>query len=144
MSSLLKDIYLDKKYEKMSWKEVAAAPASAISGVSEQDGKDLKKAFGINTVKELAQNKYVLLAQGINFFSQASGVIFDKTFKSDDYEELRKKPVHVIAGISRNDAVLLRRAFGIDTIQDLAENKLIRIAQTITTLAFLEELASQV
>ena len=44
MSSILKDIYLDKKYEMMSWKEIAAAPASAISGVSEQDGKDLKKA----------------------------------------------------------------------------------------------------
>lgn len=51
MSLMLKEKYLDKKYEMLSWKEVAAAPASAISGVSEQDGKDLIETFGINTVK---------------------------------------------------------------------------------------------
>ncbi len=134
---------MDKKYEKMSWKELANAPVSAISGVSEQDGKDLKKAFGINIIKELAQCKYVLLAQGINFFSQASGVIFDKTFKTSEYEELRKKPVKVILGVSETDAILLRRAFGIDTIQELAENKFVRIAQTINTLALLEGIANQ-
>ena len=143
MSSILKEMYLDKKYEMMSWREIAAAPVSAISGVSEQDARDLEKAFGIDTIKKLAQSKFVLLTQGINFFSQASGVIFDKTFSSKEYEELRKKPVNVILGISETDAVLLRRAFGIDTIQELAENRFVRIAQTIMTLAFLEEIAGQ-
>ena len=91
MSSILKEKYLDKEYEMMSWEEVATAPVSAISGVSKQDGEDLKEAFGIDTIRELTLNKYVLLAQGVNAFSRASGVIFDKTFNSNEYEELRKK-----------------------------------------------------
>lgn len=143
MSSILKEKYLDKKYEMMSWKEVANAPVSAISGVSEQDGKDLKDAFGIDTIKEFAKNKYVLLAQGINIFSKASGTILDKTFASKDFEELREKPINAISGISETDAALLKRTFGIDTIQELAENKFVYIAQTILNLAFLEEMASQ-
>jgi hypothetical protein len=143
MGSILKEIYLDKKYENNSWKEVAAAPLSAISGVSKQDGEDLKKAFGIDTIRDLALNKYVVLASGINSFSKASGVIFDKNFNSNEYEELRKKPVNVIAVISRNDAALLKRAFGVDSIQELAENKFVSIAQTITTLGLLEEMASR-
>jgi hypothetical protein len=143
MGSILKERYLDKEYETTSWKEIASAPVSAISGVSKQDGEDLKKAFDIDTIRDLATNKYVLLAHGINSFSKASGVIFDKSFNSSEYEELRKKPVNVIGGISETDAALLKRAFGVDTIQELAENKFVGIAQTITTLGLLEEMASR-
>ena len=143
MSLILKEKYLDKEYETRSWEDVATAPVSAIRGISRQDGKDLKKAFGIETIRELALNKYVLLAQGVNSFSQASGVILDKTFNSKEFEELRTKPVNAIAGISATDAALLKRAFGIETIRDLAENKFVSIAQTILTLAVFEEVASQ-
>ena len=139
----MKEKYLDKEYEAKSWREIAAAPVSAISGVSQQDGEDLKKAFGIESIRDLALNKYVVLAGGINSFSKASGVIFDKNFDSNEYEELGKKPVNVIAGISNNDAALLKRAFGVDSIQELAENKFVSIAQTITTLGLLEEMASR-
>ena len=92
--------------------------------------------------KGAALNKYVLLAQGVNAFSKASGVILDKTFNSNEYEELRKKSVNVIAGIAKTDAALLKQTFGIDTIQELAENKFVCVAQTIMTLAILEEVAS--
>ena len=123
----------------MSWSEVATAPISAISGVSKQDSEALLEAFGIDTIRELAVNKYVLLAQGVNAFSRASGVIFDKTFNSNEYEALRKKPVNVISGISDTEATLLKRAFGVDTIQELAENKFVCVAQAILSLAILEE-----
>jgi len=142
MSSILKEKYLDKKYEGMAWGEVVNSPVSAISGVSEQDGKDLKEAFNIDTIMDFAQNKYVCLAQGVNSFSKASGQILVKAFESKEFEELRKKPVSAISGISEKDATLLKRAFGIDTIQELAENKYVRVAQTIVALAFLEELLS--
>jgi predicted RecB family nuclease len=42
---------------------LAEKPVSAISGVSEGDAELLKKAFGIDTIKELAENKYVTIAQ---------------------------------------------------------------------------------
>lgn len=139
----MKQKYLTKKYEGMSWSEVADAPVSAISGVSESDAADLKEAFGIDTIRELAGNRYLCLAQGINSFSKATGQILDKSFNSKDYDELRKLPVHAISGVSEGDGKLLKKAFGIDTIQELAENQYVCVAQTIVTLAFLESLLSE-
>ena len=141
MGSLLKEKYLDKEYEKMSWKELVNAPLSAISGISKQDGEELKKAFGINSIKDLALNEFVILASGINAFSKASGKIFNSTFNSTEYEELRKKPIKVISGISDKDASTLKHCLNINNIQELAENIYVSIAQTITTLGLLEEQA---
>ncbi|MDR0293890.1 MAG: hypothetical protein LBH95_07050 [Oscillospiraceae bacterium] len=56
---------VDKAYEKMSLKELANAPADAISGISENDGKLLKEAFNVKTVSDLAKLKYVKWAQAI-------------------------------------------------------------------------------
>jgi len=132
--------YFDKAYENLSLKELRDAPVSAISGVSETDAADLKKAFGINTVGDFATNKYVLLAQAINAFSRYSGKVLDKEFESAEFEKLREKPVYAISGISENDALLLKKAFGIDTIGELAENKYVQIAQLTTIPAAIMEL----
>ena len=132
--------YFDKEYEKLSLEELCRAPVSAISGISESDASDLKEAFGIDTVKELATNKYILLSQGINAFSKYSGKILDKEFESAEFEELREKPVSAVSGISEGDAALLKRAFGIDTIRKLAENKYVKIAQLVTAIVSLTEL----
>ena len=138
----LKEKWLDKEYESKTWRELAEAPVSAISGVSEKDAEDLKKAFGIDTVREFAQNKYVNVAQGINCFSKVSTSILTKEFESKEFEELKEKPVHAISGVSEGDSELLKRAFGVDTIQELAENKYVCVAKTIVSLALLEELVS--
>jgi hypothetical protein len=127
--------FFDKAYEEKNIVELAKAPVAAISGVSESDSKDLKKAFGIKTVEDLATNKFVKLAQGINFFSSCSGQILDKEFESKDFESLAEKPVSAISGISEGDAILLKKAFGIDTIQEFAENKFVAIAQAAISLA---------
>jgi predicted RecB family nuclease len=122
----------DKEYEQRSLPELCKAPVSAINGVSETDAIALKNAFGIATVEELAKNKHVLLSQAINVFSKYSGKILDKEFNSAEFEELRKKPVSAISGVSETDATLLKNAFSINTIQDLAESKYIQIAQIVT------------
>ncbi len=54
---------LDKKFESTEFEKLREKPVSAISGISEGDAALLKKAFGINTIGELAENKYVLVAQ---------------------------------------------------------------------------------
>jgi len=59
------DKIVDKKYEKMTLKEIAAAPVDAISGISEGDAELLKKAFKVKTVSDLAKLKYVKWAQAI-------------------------------------------------------------------------------
>lgn len=129
--------FYDKAYEDKSIEVLVTAPVAAISGVSESDAADLKKAFGIETVEDFATNKYVRLAQGINCFSQCSGQILDKEFESKEYEDLAGKPVSAISGVSEEDAVLLKEAFGIDSIKELAENKYVSIAQTTVALASL-------
>lgn len=129
--------FFDKAYEEKSILELAKAPVEAISGVSKSDSEDLKKAFGIKTVEDLATNKYVKLAQGINFFSSCSGEILDKEFESKDFENLGEKPVTAISGISEGDGYLLKKAFGIDTIRELAENKYVAIAQAAISLSSL-------
>lgn len=127
--------FYDKAYEDKSIDELVKAPVAAISGVSESDAVDLKKAFGIETVEDFATNKHVMLAQGINCFSGCSAQILDKAFESKEYENLAKKPVSAISGISEEDASFLKNAFGIDNIKELAENKYVAVAQTTVSMA---------
>lgn len=127
--------FYDKKYEKLSIVELVKAPVAAISGVSEKDSDNLKAAFGIETVKDFATNRYVKIAQGISCFSDCSGQILDKEFESKEFVDLANKPVSAISGVSENDAVLLKKAFGIDSISELANNKFISIAQATVALA---------
>ena len=129
--------FYDKSYEDKDIEALVKAQVAAISGVSKSDAEDLKRAFGVKTVEDLATNKYVRLAQGINCFSACSGEVLDKAFESKEYEDLTNKPVSAISGISEDDAALLKRAFGIDTIKELAENKYVAIAQATVALATL-------
>lgn len=131
--------FFDKAYEDKDIEELVNAPVAAISGVSDADARDLKQAFGIETVGDLATNKYVRLAQGINCFSACSGQILDKDFEAKEYGDLALKPTSAIAGVSERDAALLKKAFGIDNIKELAENKYVAIAQATVSLASLVE-----
>jgi hypothetical protein len=56
---------LDKAWEGKSAQDIAGAPVSALSGVSEGDAEMLLKAFGIKTIHDLGTNKYFRWAQGI-------------------------------------------------------------------------------
>ena len=127
--------FYDKTYEDKSIEDLCKAPVSAISGISESDALVLKAAFRIKTVEDLATNKYVRLAQGVNSLSECSVQILDQEFESKVYENLAKKPVSTISGISDEDAYLLKKIFGIDTIKELAENKYVLIAQTTVAMA---------
>ncbi len=131
--------FFDKAYEEKSILELAEAPVAAISGVSDADSADLKKAFDINTVEDLAENDYVLLSQAVVLFSDASGEILDKKFDAEEFKALADKPAYAINGISESDAALLKKAFGIDTIRELADNKYVLIAQSTVALAALVE-----
>jgi metallophosphoesterase superfamily enzyme len=129
--------FFDKAYESLNIVELTTAPVAAISGVSDADAEDLKTAFNIETVEDLATNKYVRIAQSISCFSDCSGQILDKGYESDEFVELANKPVSAISGVSEGDAALLRKAFHIKTIKDLADNKYVAIAQTTVSLASL-------
>lgn len=62
---------LDKAWADKSLPEILAAPVSALKGVSERDGELLKEAFGITTVAQLAELKYVRWAQALAALNEA-------------------------------------------------------------------------
>ncbi|RYE66531.1 MAG: hypothetical protein EOO81_11395 [Oxalobacteraceae bacterium] len=57
--------FFDKQYEQKEFSELADAPVESISGVSASDAAALKSAFNITTVRDLADNKYVKIAQAV-------------------------------------------------------------------------------
>ena len=136
LSEFIVKFYI-KDYEDKNLEELTQAPVCAISGVSESDAEDLKKAFNIETVNDLATSKYIRLAQGINAFSECEAEVLDKVFDAQEFRDLASKPVSAISGISETDATLLNKAFGIESIKDLAENKYVSIAQTTVDMASL-------
>jgi predicted RecB family nuclease len=61
---------LDKAYEGKSLKELCDMPLSGFAGLTEESAKHLEK-LGLKTVRDLAEWKYVLWAQGIVALAKA-------------------------------------------------------------------------
>ena len=59
----------------------------------------------------------------------------DKAYETKTFKELVNAPVAALQGVSENDAKLLKEAFNVKTIGDLARLKYVRWAQAITLLA---------
>ena len=57
--------HLDKASELKTFEELADAPLDALEGMSKNDAELLHKALNIRTIRELAENKFVLRAQAI-------------------------------------------------------------------------------
>ena len=57
--------YFVKDYEQKEFKELADAPVTAIEGLSEGDAEKLQQAFNVKTVRDLAENKFVRVAQAV-------------------------------------------------------------------------------
>ena len=132
--------FYDKKYEDMNIIELANSPVESISGVSDGDAKKLKKALKIETVFDLATNKYIKYAQAITNFSEISDELLDQEFEAKELLKLAEQPVYAIQGVSEEDSTLLKEAFNIKTIKDLALNKYVVIAEMTVNLAALVEL----
>lgn len=67
ITEIMADIspFFDKALEQKEFSELADAPVSAIQGLSAGDAEALKKALGIETVRDLAENKFVAIAQAV-------------------------------------------------------------------------------
>ncbi|MGW5599515.1 hypothetical protein ACWEWL_10500 [Streptomyces rochei] len=65
MASIDLDKVLDKAWAGKSLPEILAAPVAALKGVSDRDGELLDEAFGVKTVADLAELKYVRWAQAL-------------------------------------------------------------------------------
>ena len=65
--------------------------------------------------------------------------VLDKKYEQMPLKELKNAPVSAIQGISESDAELLKKAFNVNTIYDLAKLKYVKWAQAICVLADGEE-----
>ncbi|MCP4131204.1 MAG: LysM peptidoglycan-binding domain-containing protein [bacterium] len=131
-----------KAYADKSVQELADAPVNALKGVSKKDAELLNNAFHVKTIRDLALLKYVLWAREINSLAsneQADMAAFKKEFKDKlikKYEsktpaQLAKAPVYALQGFSEPDSRLMKEAFNIKTVKDLAELKFVQWAQEI-------------
>ncbi|MEJ8641791.1 hypothetical protein WKI68_10535 [Streptomyces sp. MS1.HAVA.3] len=59
------DKVLDKAWADKPLSDVLAAPVAALKGVTEKDGELLREAFGVKTVADFGQLKYVRWAQAL-------------------------------------------------------------------------------
>lgn len=57
--------HLDKAYESKEFEELVDAPVDALQGVSKADAEALQRTLSIRTIRDLAENKFVLRAQAI-------------------------------------------------------------------------------
>ncbi|MFI8367672.1 hypothetical protein [Streptomyces sp. NPDC085466] len=65
MASIDLDKVLDSAWADKDLPEILAAPVAALKGVSDRDGELLEQAFGVKTVADLADLKYVRWAQAL-------------------------------------------------------------------------------
>lgn len=56
---------VDKAWSDKNAAEILDAPVSALHGVSDADAENMAKAFGVKTVRDLAENKFFLRARAL-------------------------------------------------------------------------------
>lgn len=57
--------FVDKDYERMGFDELADCPVEAIRGLSKGKADALKKALNVETIRDLAGNEFVRVAQAV-------------------------------------------------------------------------------
>jgi hypothetical protein len=61
---------VDKAYEGKTLKELADSPVAALQGVSDNDAAALESAFGVKTIRDLAELKAVQWARAITILAE--------------------------------------------------------------------------
>jgi hypothetical protein len=61
--------YVDKAHEQKEFSELAELPIDALQGVSAADAEALQKAFGVKSIRQLAENKFIKAAQAITLLA---------------------------------------------------------------------------
>ena len=61
--------FVDKAHEQRDFAELAELPIDALQGVSAGDAEQIRQAFNIRTVRQLAEHKFVRAAQAITMLA---------------------------------------------------------------------------
>ncbi|MGZ3159013.1 MAG: hypothetical protein ACXU7D_06760 [Burkholderiaceae bacterium] len=97
---------VDKAYEGKSFNELANAPIDALEGIGKKDAALLKQAFNVNTIRDLANLRFVKWATAIATLADTDESDRDKAEESllDDAIEMTfpsSDPISVASNITR-------------------------------------------
>jgi hypothetical protein len=98
---------VDDKFTTKCFRELVEAPISALRGVSPSDARALSQAFGVNTIGELADLRFVKWANAIKTLAEEETDTKEQLAKEtllDDAVEMTfpaSDPISVDAGITR-------------------------------------------
>jgi hypothetical protein len=101
------DTVVDKDYLGKCFRDLADAPLSALRGVSVKDAKALQQAFGVGTIRELANLNFVKWASAIATLADEEQMAPEEKAKEtllDDAVEMTfpaSDPISVDSGITR-------------------------------------------
>ena len=60
---------VDRAHEQKDFSELADLPIDALQGVSAADAEAIQKAFGVKTIRQLAEHKFIRWAQAITLLA---------------------------------------------------------------------------
>lgn len=135
---------LDEGYRSKSFGEIAASPPGVLAGLTHTQGAKLIGALGVKTIADVATSKYVLWAQSITHLSRYEKVdgfnpslasILDAKWEKKSLRALAKAPPSIFTGMTDDEAAMLEEAIGVRTVEELATNRYVLLAQVITHLA---------
>jgi predicted RecB family nuclease len=98
---------VDDNFKDKCFRELVEAPISALRGVSPSDARALSQAFGVNTIGELAELRFVKWASAISILAQEESDTKEQIAKEtllDEAVEMTfpaSDPISVDAGITR-------------------------------------------
>jgi hypothetical protein len=142
---------LDEAWHHKSFVEIAKAPPSALAGLDAADGQKLMEALDVKTIAELAGCRHVLLAQALahlapldkeQSFKVALSGVLDPKSEGQPLRAIVKASPAVFLGLSEKKAKALAETIQARTVEELATNRFVLIAQALATLARQEKIDS--
>jgi len=148
---------VDESYRSKSFHEIAASPPGALGGLTHTDAAKVMDALDVSTIGELATSKYVLWAQSITHLAQYEKIvasagpafnpslaaILDGKWEKMPLRDLIKAPPSIFTGLSEREATLLAEGLQVKTVEDLATNRFVLVAQVIAHLAKYEKASDE-
>jgi len=135
-----------KAYSGLTPAELAEAPVAALKGLSREKGRELKAAFNFESIRDMAAwpsvdraASLVVLADTGADETRGGAASGRRKSRLEAVRAVADGPLQRLDGVTRRQAKVLRDAFNIHTVRDLADNRFFRVARAIVALADTEE-----
>ena len=134
-----------KAYAGLTAKDLAEAPVAALRGVSPASSDKLKSTLRMKSIRDMADSRLRERAEGVVTLadSEKDAAVAPRRSagkkRASTLADIADGPVERLEGVTRRQANALEEALHIKTVRDLADNRFLRVARAIVTLAELED-----